>query len=56
MQGINAEGYNFNDPMGGGPSRFQDRFLNECKMAFGRAGVERIFELESSSFEYDELL
>jgi hypothetical protein len=56
LREINTLGYSFNDPMGGGPLRFQDRFLNECKTAFGRAAVERIHEMESSDFEYDKLL
>jgi hypothetical protein len=56
LQSINTAGFSFNDPMRGGPTRFQDRFLNECKAAFGKAEVERILELESPNFEYDKLL
>lgn len=49
---INNANYKFDDPLQGRVARFQDRFVDQCRKAFGRNNFDRIFDMESSDLDY----
>jgi len=51
IDSINNAGYKFKDPIQGSVARFQDRFVDQCKKAFGKNNFNRIFEMESPDLD-----
>lgn len=55
IRSINDAGYDFEDPFQGRVGRFQDRFVVQCRRAFGKYEFDRIFEMESSDLDYGSI-